>query len=108
VVDGNANTYWAMNDNQTTGFLEIHLDSVHSIDAIILQEHIALGQRIGGYLVDAGVQGEYKRIVNGTSLGYKRIWNLTSTVEADSIRLQILQSNATPLINRVQALGFKR
>ena len=108
VLDGNANTYWAMNDNQTTGFLEIHLDGVHSIDAVILQEHIALGQRIGGYLVDAGVKGAYKRIVNGTSLGYKRIWNLTSAVEADSIRLQILQSNATPLISSVQALGVKK
>jgi alpha-L-fucosidase len=107
VLDGSIDTYWAMNDNETTGFLEIHLNGVYNIDAVILQEHIALGQRIGGYLVDAGVNGEYSRIINGTSLGYKRIWNLTSSVEATDIRLQILQANATPLINSVQVLGSR-
>ncbi|KAF1968436.1 alpha-L-fucosidase 1 [Bimuria novae-zelandiae CBS 107.79] len=106
VLDGRTDTYWAMNDKETTGSLDIRLKSIQSIDAIILQEHIALGQRIGGYAVDAGVNGSYQRIVNGTSMGYKRIWNLTSSIEADSIRLQILQSNATPLISSVQALGI--
>lgn len=108
VLDTDVDTYWAMNDNETTGVLEIHLDGIHDIDAIMLQEHIALGQRIGGYLVDAGVDGAYTRIINGTSLGYKRIWNLTTSVEANIIRLQILQANATPLINSVQALGSQK
>ncbi|KAL1605233.1 hypothetical protein SLS60_004777 [Paraconiothyrium brasiliense] len=108
VLDGRSETYWAMSDNETTGVLEIRLDGTYNIDAVLLQEHIALGQRIGGYTVDAGVDGAYKTIVNGTSLGYKRIWNLTSSVEANVLRLQILQSNATPLISSVQALGTKK
>ena len=107
VLDGRTDTYWAIDGNDTRGTLEIFLDGSYNIDAIILQEHIALGQRIGGYSVDVGLRGAYQRIVNGTSLGYKRIWNLTSSVEADSIRLQILQSNATPLISSVQALGVR-
>lgn len=108
VLDGSPDTYWAINDNETTASLEVHLDGLYSIDAIIVQEHIALGQRIGSYLVDAGVDGAYQTIINGTSLGYKRIWNLTSAVEANSIRLQILQANATPMISSLQALGSKK
>ncbi|KAJ4355835.1 uncharacterized protein N0V89_003856 [Didymosphaeria variabile] len=108
VLDGRTETYWAMNDNETTGVLEIRLDGTYSIDAVIMQEQIALGQRVGGYLIDAGVDGAYRTIVNGTSLGYKRIWILNSSVEANSLRLQILQSNATPLISSVQALGVKQ
>lgn len=107
VLDGKEETYWAMNDNQTTGSLEVHLDGVYRIDAVVLQEHIALGQRIGGYAVDAGVNGTYRRIVNGTSMGYKRIWNLTESVEADGLRVEITQANATPLLNSFQALGVK-
>lgn len=108
VLDGCVNTYWAPNENETTGFLEVHLDGVYSVDAIILQEHIALGQRIGNYSVDAILDGAYTRIVDGTSLGYKRIWNLTSTIDADGLRLEILQANATPLISSLQALGVKK
>lgn len=107
VLDGKAETYWAMDDDQTTGSLEVHLSGVYRVDAVVLQEHIALGQRIGGYAVDAGVNGTYRRIANGTSMGYKRVWNLTESVVADSLRVEITQANATPLLNSFQALGVK-
>ncbi|KAI1384145.1 carbohydrate-binding module family 32 protein [Hypoxylon trugodes] len=105
VLDGNFTTYWAITDEETTGSIEIDLGGNHTVDAFITQEHIALGQRIGGYVIDGLVDGDYKTLVRGTSLGYKRIDTLDEPVETSQIRLRITQANATPLINSFQVLG---
>lgn len=105
VLDGNSGTYWALDDGQTTGALEVQLGDTYVVDAFITQEYIALGQRIGGYAVDAFVDGAFEEIVNGTSLGYKRIDKLDAPVETDRIRLRVTQANAAPLVVNFQALG---
>lgn len=107
VLDGNKDTYWAINDNETTSSLEVDLDGIYAVDAFITQEHIALGQRIGGYAIDAIVNGTYQTLVTGTSLGYKRIDGLSASVETNKIRLRITQANATPLVNSFQVLGVR-
>lgn len=107
VIDGNKATYWAPSETTKTGSLEIELGHICTIDAFIVQEHIALGQRIGGYSIDVDAGGTYKAVVAGTSLGYKRIHKLKSPVETKRIRLRITQSNATPLINSIQAIGTR-
>ncbi len=43
VIDNNPDTYWTMNDSETTGSIEIDLGGVRTVDAFISQEHIALG-----------------------------------------------------------------
>ncbi|KAH9997673.1 carbohydrate-binding module family 32 protein [Xylariaceae sp. FL0662B] len=107
VLDGNSDTYWAINDDETTGALEVELDGTYAVDAFITQEHIALGQRIGGYSIDAVVNGIYNTLVTGTSLGYKRIDRLTTPVETNRIRFRVTQANATPLVNSFQVLGVR-
>ncbi|OTB05100.1 carbohydrate-binding module family 32 protein [Hypoxylon sp. CI-4A] len=106
VLDGKNDTYWALDDEDVTGSLEIELDGIYTIDAFITQEHIALGQRIGGYAIDAVVNGTYRTLVVGTSLGYKRIDKLDTPVQTSHIRLRITQANSTPLVNSFQALGI--
>ncbi|KAF2194011.1 carbohydrate-binding module family 32 protein [Zopfia rhizophila CBS 207.26] len=108
VLDGNYDTYWTMNDKETTGSLEVDLGGVHTVDAFIVQEHIALGQRIGGYTIDVIVNGAFKTLVTGTSLGYKRIDKLSTRIETSRIRLRITQANATPLVNSFQVLGARK
>ncbi|KAF1951072.1 alpha-L-fucosidase 1 [Byssothecium circinans] len=104
-LDANTNTYWAMNDNETTGFLEVDLGGTFIVDAFIVQEHIELGQRIGGYTIDVSANGTYDVAVTGTSMGYRRIHQLNQGVEAAKIRLSITQANATPLVKSFQALS---
>ncbi|KAI2616059.1 glycoside hydrolase family 29 protein [Hypoxylon sp. NC1633] len=106
VLDDKNDTYWAINDNERTGWLEVDLGGVHTVGAFITQEHIALGQRIGGYAIDALVKGTYKTLVAGTSLGYKRIDGLATPVDTSRIRLRVTQANAAPLINSFQVLGL--
>jgi hypothetical protein len=105
VVDGDAETYWTMNDGQTTGSFELDLGGPRLIDAFVVQEHIALGQRIGGYAIDAWVNGAFQTVVNGTSLGYQRIDALATPVETSRVRFRVTQANAVPLISSFQALG---
>ncbi|XDG08798.1 hypothetical protein ABKA04_008413 [Annulohypoxylon sp. FPYF3050] len=107
VLDGNKDTYWAINDNETTSSLEVDLDGIYAVDAFVTQEHITLGQRVGGYAIDAIVNGTYQTLVTGTSLGYKRIDGLSSSVETNKIRLRITQANATPLVSSFQVLGVR-
>ncbi|KAF2111162.1 alpha-L-fucosidase 1 [Lophiotrema nucula] len=107
VLDGKPDTYWAINDSEKTGSLEVALGENYTIDAFIVQEHIALGQRIGGYAIDALSNNTWKTAVTGTSMGYKRIDKLSSSVKTDRIRLRITQANATPMINSFEALGTK-
>ncbi|KAH7311293.1 alpha-L-fucosidase 1 [Stachybotrys elegans] len=105
VLDGNPTTYWTMDDGQLTGWVEIDLGRVCSIEGFVTQEHIALGQRIGGYSFDALVDGGFKTVVNGTSLGYKRIDTLSSGLKTSRIRFRVTQSNAVPLVQSIQVLG---
>ncbi|KAI6089234.1 carbohydrate-binding module family 32 protein [Hypoxylon rubiginosum] len=105
VLDGNSDTYWAMNADETIGWLEVDLGETHSIDAFITQEHIALGQRVGEYTIYGVVGGVYKTLVSGTSLGYKRIDRLSAPVQTSRVRISITQANATPLLNSFQVLG---
>jgi alpha-L-fucosidase len=105
VVDGDADTYWTMNDGQTAGSFEIDLGGLRLINAFVVQEHIALGQRIGGYAIDAWINDAFQTVVNGTSLGYQRIDSLATPVETSRIRFRVTQANAVPLISSFQALG---
>lgn len=107
VLDGNSDTYWTLDDGETTGALEIDLGGVYSIDAFVTQEHIALGQRIGGYAIDAVVDGAFTTLVTGTSLGYKRIDKLSAAIQTSRIRLRVTQANAVPLIQSLEVLGVQ-
>lgn len=104
-IDGNVNTYWTMDDASTTGWLQVDLGKTAKVNGLYVQEHIALGQRIGGWAVEALVSGSWKQLVAGTSMGYKRIEKLANPVSTSSVRLRITQSNAVPLVQNFQVLG---
>ncbi|ORY17466.1 alpha-L-fucosidase 1 [Clohesyomyces aquaticus] len=104
-IDGSVDTYWTMDDSQMTGSVEVDLGKNCAVDGVIVQEHIALGQRIGGWTFDAMVSGSWKTVVTGTSLGYKRVEKLSSAVQTSRVRLRITQSNAVPLVQNIQVLG---
>lgn len=105
LLDGNTNTYWAMDDDRRTGSVDIDLGRTCSVTGFIVQEHIALGQRIGGYAFDIMTGGKFNTVVTGTSLGYKRIDKPSTVLRTSRVRFRITQSNAVPLIQSLQVLG---
>ncbi|KAI8244591.1 hypothetical protein K4K55_004862 [Colletotrichum sp. SAR 10_96] len=107
VLSSSTDTYWTMNDEERTGWLEIDLGATARVEAFIIQEHIALGQRVGGYVIECLMDGAFENVINGTSLGYKRIDRLGSAMDTSRIRFQVTQANAVPLIQTIQVLGTK-
>ncbi|HYW81463.1 MAG TPA: alpha-L-fucosidase [Thermoguttaceae bacterium] len=101
VTDGDRNTYWAADNDVSTAQLTLDLAKPTAINHIRLQEPIRLGQRIEGFAVDAQVDGQWKTIAEGTTIGPRRILR-TETVETDAVRLRITASRACPLLSTLE------
>lgn len=105
LLDGDINTYWTMDDGQTTGSLELDLGGPRRVTGLITKEYIALGQRIGSYSVDALVNGSYTTVATGNSLGYQRIHVFDQAVETSKLRFRITQADAVPILSELEVLG---
>lgn len=93
-------SYWATDDNITSAALEIDLKEPKTFNTLLLQEYIPLGQRIAKFNVEVLNGNEWREIVNGTTIGYKRILRFSS-VTAQRLRINIQQSLASPIMNKV-------
>lgn len=101
LVDGNKDTYWATDDEVTTGSIEIDLGSTQKIKYVLIQEYIQLGQRVKSFTVEVLQNNEWKKIAEGTTIGYKRILKLEPT-ETSKIRINILDAKACPVISTIE------
>ena len=77
--------------------LILKLNHESTVDACIIQEDIAQGERIRQYIIEAKINGKWQKVAEGESVGHKRIakFNPISTRE---LRLTIPQSIAMPQI----------
>jgi len=96
-VDGNKGTYWAPEDGAASPSLEIAFAAATAFDVIMLQEHIAEGQRVEEYRIEAFSEGQWREISKGTTIGHKKLDRI-EPVTAGRVRLTILKSRACPLI----------
>lgn len=97
VCDGRSDTYWATDDNTTTGWVELDLGRPQPFDRVVMQEYIALGQRVQAWTIEAEVDGQWLQIGAGTTIGYKRILRC-QPVAARRVRLSIVKAKACPTI----------
>lgn len=100
VNDGNAETYWATDDGVTSGSVELTFPSPTSFDRVVLQEYIRLGQRVEGWRVEGEVEGAWRLLAEGTTIGYKRIARF-APVTARRLRVTITRSRACPTLATV-------
>ena len=98
VNDGNSNTYWATDDGVTTASLELAWTTPRRFDQVLLQEHIALGQRVQAWTLEEEVEHVWRQVAAGTTIGYKRMVRFPA-VTASRVRLNINQSLAAPTIS---------
>jgi alpha-L-fucosidase len=90
-------TYWAPEEGQTTWYLLIDLRDVVSFNVLCIKEPIQLGQRVSQYHLDILKDGFWYTIVNGTTIGYKRLERFELT-RSQFLRLTIDQARVEPLI----------
>jgi len=101
LVDGNPGTFWAAPQNSTTAEIIIRLDEIQEVNAILLQEHIKLGQRIKSFSVDVRIEGDYVRVKEASTIGYKRILTFDAVL-TNEIRITIKESRAAPVLSEIQ------
>ena len=81
----------------TTASVLLKLPKKARINMFEIAEVIELGQRARGFSLEALVDGEWKTVYEGQSIGYK--WAAYfSPVETDAFRLNITKAAAVPLI----------
>ncbi|RJP30199.1 MAG: alpha-fucosidase [Candidatus Omnitrophota bacterium] len=95
-VDSSRHTYWATDDSVTNAVLELHLGDVKQFNCCLLQEPIALGQRVYEYSLQYWVGG-WQKFARGTTIGYKRLHRFPD-VKAARVRLVISGTRACPAI----------
>ena len=99
VNDGDAATYWATDDGVTAGSIELAWPRLVTFSRLVLQEPIALGQRVERWTADAFVDGAWTTIGEGTTIGHKRISRVRPT-EASRLRVTF-HARACPVISTV-------
>ena len=105
LVDGNPETCWAAPENQTSAEIHIQLKEVQDINAILLQEHIASGQRIKSFRVEFRKADAYEVATEATTIGYKRILTF-DPVQTDALKVIITDSRAAPVLSEIQLYRF--
>lgn len=90
-------TYWAPEEGQTTWYLLIDLRDVVSFNVLCIKEAIQLGQRVSQYHLDILKDGSWHTVVNGTTIGYKRLERFELT-RSQFLKLTIDQAQVEPLI----------
>lgn len=99
-VDDDYDTYWAMDDDATTGTVTVEFDEPQYMDVIEIQEYIPLGQRISSFKTQVLIDGQWQDYGSGHTIGYKRLIK-GAPVMAEGVRVQITGAYATPLINNI-------
>lgn len=99
-MDGDKATYWAADDGVTAASLQVDLGAGTAFNRVMIQEHIALGQRVKAFVVEMWDGQAWKELGRGQTIGYKRILRF-STVTATKVRLRIEDARACPTISHL-------
>jgi alpha-L-fucosidase len=99
VLDASLDSFWAP-DAALPATLSLQLPAAATFDRVVLQEAIALGQRIEAFTVEAQTSEGWQRIGTGTTIGNKRILVVPRTT-ATAVRLTIAESRDVPAIARI-------
>jgi len=100
VLGDQAGCTWATDDEVREAWVRLDLPEPRLVDRIVLQEPIALGQRVRSFAVEARVDGAWSEVGRGTTIGRKRILTFPG-VRAEAVRVRILDARACPLLARV-------
>jgi alpha-L-fucosidase len=107
VTDASPETYWATDDSVRAGWVEVDAADSIPVNCLLVQEPIALGQRVEEFSVDAKVGGRWEPVARGTTIGHKRLIRFAD-VRASAIRLTILRARACPAISRISLYALPR
>jgi len=100
-LDGRADTYWATDGGVTKASLEVDFGREIEFNTFLVQENIALGQRVKRFSLRIWKDERYETIAEQTTIGYKRILRFP-LVKARKLQFMIEDSKASPTITNIE------
>ena len=99
-IDKNKETYWATDDEVIQSSLVLDFGEPIKFNRFLVQEYIALGQRIKSFNIEIWIDNGWKLIEEATTIGYKRILQFPM-VKSQKIKFNILDAKACPVISNI-------
>ena len=98
IIDEDVKNYWTTEDGVESATLEVHLARTLTFNQAMLQENIAVGQRVEAFRLEAWTGKMWREIARGTTIGYKRLLRFPS-VAAAKVRIVIERSRTSPTLS---------
>ena len=99
-LDGDPTTFWMAAEDATSATLEVDLGAPRTFNVSMLQEQIALGQRVEEYVLEAWDGAAWEPFARGTTIGHKKLDRFPE-VTARRVRVVIRRSRANPTLRRL-------
>ncbi|HLR31375.1 MAG TPA: alpha-L-fucosidase, partial [Fodinibius sp.] len=100
VIDSNIETHWSPVGTSKAATLSFNFEEPKSFNRLMVQENILQGQRVEQFKLEAKVENKWRKIAEGTTIGYKRLLRFP-VVTTTQVRLEIEQSRLRPAIAEV-------
>ncbi len=82
--------------------LEVPFETPVTVDHAITMEDIAHGERIRSYVIEGLVEGGWKPLCSGSSVGHKKI-DQFQPARVNGLRLRVKESAASPVVRKFAA-----
>jgi alpha-L-fucosidase len=92
------NTFWTTEDWTDKAEITLDLPEIQTVNCIVLQEQIRVGQRIESFAVDYDSGNGWQQCATGKTVGHKKILPFEE-VTAKRIRLRITGSRVCPTLS---------
>ncbi len=102
ITDGKLETIWATEEKARSGWVILDLEQEREVTAALLSE--APYDRTQAFDLEAKVNGEWKKIISGSTIGNELRLNF-EPVTARYFRLSIQKANDTPVVAEFQLFG---
>lgn len=100
-IDNDLDTYWATDDDIHQASITIDFGKETVMNTVLLQEHIALGQRVKSFTIETVTDNKVIPVAQGMTIGNRRIVRF-DTVTAQKLRVTV-KGKACPLIANIEA-----
>lgn len=102
LTDESPFTSWNTVEGQTTASVILQLKEEATFNVIKLQENVRdFGQRVEQFAIDAWQEGDWKEIMTGTTIGYRRMLRLCTPIHTNKLRIRFLDARLSVSLGTV-------
>jgi len=97
VLDGNPDTFWTTTDRPMLATVSAELPAAVRANCLVLQEHIASGQRVEAFDLEVFADGQWRPAASSTVIGHKRLVRFADATVA-GIRIRLTEFRIRPTL----------